>query len=1252
MINRQALLSDLQSLLKKLEADLLERSKSSDVPEVGKTLREEYARAKKAERTALNYETWRSDAITQTAAAWVLSCVFVRFLEDNALIDPPKIAGPGKRLQQARDEHILFFQDPERAKLTDREYLVAVFDQLADLPGTRDVFGQHNPLRQLPNWLGPDAAGELLKFFQKIDANSGELIHDFTDPDWNTRFLGDLYQDLSEAARKKYALLQTPDFVEEFILDRTLEPALDEFGLDAKPEGFKMIDPACGSGHFLLGAFKRILARWQKQEPGTKVRELVGRALLSVHGVDVNPFAIAIARFRLLLAAMQAEGIKRLGNSPGYEFRLAIGDSLFHGRAKQKTLGDWTDEAHYFATEDAAELRQILRSGTYHCVVANPPYITPKDRAAGQAYRQLYPETCHMQYSLAVPFMELLFRLASNEDPTSGYIGQITANSFMKREFGKKLIESFFPKIDLTHVIDTSGAFVPGHGTPTVILLGRNRIPKSTTIRTAMGIRGEPSTPDDPAKGMVWTAILKQLDQADTESDFISVRDSERELFHSHPWSIGGGGAAELRLRLEDSARSFLQKHVESIGRTASTQGDDIYVNPPNTMRRSMLSTNEHRRYVSGDEVRDWHTESGDHLVFPYKDDGKPISDSLAHLSLRFLWQSRTTLANTLMFGGKTKVQAGMKWFEYGQWLPHRFRTPLSITYGEVATHNHFVLDRGGKVFNRTAPVIKLPEGTTAEDHLTLLGLLNSSTACFWMKQVCHQKQMMGGDGIRIESKAKVPYAFNGTALGKMPIPSTWVDGELRKRVLHLSQRIDDLTQQFASFSPDEILSGVITDADSIRSRWKDATAKRRRIRSEQVFLQEQLDFATYRMFDLVDDSLVGTEVSFTLEEMTPGDRPFCMVVNNNEDGFAVPDSIPNAWSQAIQDLWSRRIEAIRNSKELRLIESSMYKRRWIGRQGLFNHQRSENELADACQMWLVNRLESYFDLDGRMNDEGKPTAKFDVELISIARLADAARHDSEFMEVGQVYRDDPAFDVQRLVVELVQGEQVPLLPVLRYKPAGLRKRAEWENTWQLQRLEDKLRAGEEVSLADYDLTDEQRQQIAKWQTETPQSARADDRNLDAILAIPVPPKYTSGDFLSSGGARYWALRGKLDVPKERWISFPHCDGPDGTLMLAWAGYNHLQQAQAISAYFVDVQERHGGRDDPRLVPLLASIVELLPWLKQWHHEVDETYGQRMDEVFEGFVAEEAKGLGMTVEEVRAWVPAKKAKRGTKKANS
>ena len=41
--------------------------------------------------------------------------------------------------------------------------------------------------------------------------------------------------------------------------------------------------------------------------------------------------------------------------------------------------------------------------------------------------------------------------------------------------------------------------------------------------------------------------------------------------------------------------------------------------------------------------------------------------------------------------------------------------------------------------------MIKLPETDTEEDHLQLLGLLNSSTACFWLKQVGHNKGGPGG---------------------------------------------------------------------------------------------------------------------------------------------------------------------------------------------------------------------------------------------------------------------------------------------------------------------------------------------------------------------------------------------------------------------------------------------------------------------------------------------------------------------------
>jgi hypothetical protein len=53
-----------------------------------------------------------------------------------------------------------------------------------------------------------------------------------------------------------------------------------------------------------------------------------------------------------------------------------------------------------------------------------------------------------------------------------GYVGDFNANSFMKREIGKRLIEEVLPRHRVTKVIDTSGAYFPGYGTPTVLFFG------------------------------------------------------------------------------------------------------------------------------------------------------------------------------------------------------------------------------------------------------------------------------------------------------------------------------------------------------------------------------------------------------------------------------------------------------------------------------------------------------------------------------------------------------------------------------------------------------------------------------------------------------------------------------------------------------------------------------------------------------------------------------------------------------------
>jgi type I restriction-modification system DNA methylase subunit len=1220
MINRQALLADLQKFLQRIEADLLERSESTEVPEVPAALHAEYENAAKAERTAQNYEDWRTDTITQAAAAWVLSCVFVRFLEDNSLIDPPKIAGPGERLARARDEHELYFRS--HPQHTDREYLLSIFAELAKLPGTKGIFGEHNAINDLPNWLSGDAAGELLNFFQKIDANTGDLVHDFTDTNWDTRFLGDLYQDLSEAARKKFALLQTPDFVEEFILDRTLDPAIEEFGLVPQPPGneetsatrFKMIDPACGSGHFLLGSFPRLLDRWQRKEPGTNIRELTQRALDSIHGVDINPFAVAIAKIRLLLIAMKACNIQRLAEAPGFRIHVACGDSLLHGENRTSSgqrLWDYaegaTDEelySHAYPGEDLQTVRALLKPGTYHCVVANPPYIVPKDRKLNDWYRKRF-SACHMKYSLAVPFLQQIYQLAVR----GGFTGQITANSFMKREFGSKLIESFLPTVDMTHVIDTSGAYIPGHGTPTTILFGRNRKSVGNTLRTVLGIRGEPSTPEEPARGLVWSSIVRLVDQAGGQNEFLSSGDSDRTLFQKHPWSIGGGGASELKELLDDTATSCLSEIASVVGILGMTNADDVMLAPCSAFQRKRVETRTHRRLTMGDEIRDWVISEGEHSLFPYEC-GKLLNIKEFDNFHKWLWPTRTVLGSRATFARLTYFEEGRPWWEWHQVSLDRLNSPQSIVFGEVATHNHFAFDRGGKVFNRTAPIIKLPSDATEDDHLALLGLLNSSTACFWMKQISNCKGLGGqGGGIKPEDWHRA-YAFNGTKLNSFPIPDRW------RECLKLARECESVSQRIAAQSPFHQLKEGVAELGSRMKRGKLETLDAYR---RLVALQEDLDWLCYDLFDIASCK-PATQIALE-NGIHPQDRPVEIALRKSiADGtksiFYDVHRHRGADRQGhfhseMEKVIRTRSELIETNPNIKLLETPNYKRRW-------QIEPWESQLERALRQWLLLRLETYFDLDGRMADKDDENSTLagivvplsEIAMYSVAQLGDAARRDPQFMEVGELYRDDPAFDVQALVEELVLAESVPHLPILCYKDSGLRKRAEWEKTWDLQRRED---AGESVGV------------------------------------IPVPPKYISADFISTGGARYWSLRGKLDVPKERWISFPHCEGPDGTLVICWAGYDHLQQAQAISAYYVRVQTEFGGSDDPRLIPLLASLIELLPWLKQWHNEPNANFdGLRMGDYFEGFVNEEARNLGKTPAEIKAWVPPKKVAKAPK----
>jgi hypothetical protein len=1154
-----ALTTDLQDQVRRLEKDLLARI--GENTELREEWQRTHRRAVEKERTAWSWVEWRDDRINQAAVAWVLTSVFIRFCEDNALVKPVWITGPGRR-QEALDAQMAFFREPGHDKWTDREWLTDAIDYLGRLPATRALVDSHSALR----YASPSgkAIEELLKFWRDR-SDDGDLVHDLRDESLSTRFLGDLYQDLSAYAKDTYALLQTPVFVEEHILDRTLEPALKERPL----EGFRMIDPTCGSGHFLLGAFNRLLDRWHRRAPGLEVQARVQSALDAIHGVDLNPFAVAIARFRLTVAALNACGLRLLEDAPAFNYHLAVGDSLIHGPDSDVLPGMEERGAYmrfHYATEDAQLLLELLEEGRYDAVVGNPPYIQARDKALNKIYRSKFTDVCKGKYALTVPFMVQFFALAKRGED-AGWVGQITSNSFMKREFGAPLIEDFLTYRDLRLIEDTSGAYIPGHGTPTVIIIGRNQPRVSDSVRTVLGAYGEPGTPENPAKGYVWTSIVNHVDDVGWDDKWVTVADLDRKILATHPWSLKGGGAIELTAALNAASPRRLDSATSEIGIVAVIGEDDAFELRP-------ASTEPSIPVVIGENVRDY-ILAGTPRFWPYDAEYR-ITDSARHS--KWMWPYRRLVSGYLMFG-KTRAERGMEWLEYGMLAKSKLRTQLSIAFAFVATHNHFALDRGGQVFNRSAPVIKLPAKASEDDHLSLLGILNSSTACFWLKQNSQAKtgaDNNSGGGNRWSPEPWFSfYEFTGTTMQDYPLPNSFP--------LERARTLDLLARQLAAREPSAVCAEAVPTREGLARARKDISD----IRARMIAVQEELDWEVYQLYGLINEDL--TYGGDDLPGLVLGERAFEIALARSDEetawferhGSEPITEIPGHWSAAYQDVVQRRLEFIAEHPYVRLLEKPEYKRRW-------SQEPWGNQLERALRGWLLDRLEDrrfWFDSAGG------------AEPKSVGQLADEVTRDADMASVLALWEGRPDVPVTDSLVRLLEDEAVPFLAVYRYKDSGLRKREAWEETWDLQRREDR---GEQ------------------------------------FRAIPVPPKYTSADFRKPS---YWRARGKLDVPKERFILYPDAGREgDSTPLLGWAGWNHAQQSLVLSRIIGEREQ--GGWDDDRLVPLVAGLAELQPWVAQWHSEVDPVYGVSLAAFCQEQLDQRAAQVGKTLAELAAWRPA------------
>ena len=1078
------------------------------------------------EKVAEDFDVWTDLLSRRAAVLWVLKSVYVRVLEDRGLLTP------GRLLDQEAQQ--LF--ERLAPHLGETAFLRWVYRDLASSHGgLPELFSPQPAEVALPS---DELSRALIAFWRHRDADTG-ATWSFAEERFEGELMGDLYQELDPVVKDRFALCQTPDFVRAFILDRTLTPAIETFGADE----VRLLDPACGSGHFLIDGLKRLVAATAAKHPDWERAKVVAHALDRVVGVDLNDYACALARARLIMTASELAGVTKLADAARFHPHVYWADGLEQVErdevkpSVQFSLFEKVEEKPR-ATLTRSDVRAALRkvfATKFHAVVANPPYIQESDDVRKAYHREKVGRlpryvSAYQQYHLSSPFTERCFQLAV----PSGFVGVIIDNQFMKRDFGVPFIEKVLKSLDLSLIVDSSQAFIPHHGTATAILLGANRRPSAPIVPVVRSKRREPGTPDVPHEGKVWTGILEAAGAAAGatafENEYVALAHMERKKLDKHPWVLGGGGAAELAALLESSAATTLGAQFPTSGRVAHTGADGAYAVDGAVLRRAGVPDQYIADFVEGDRVRDWALTTPSQIVFPYEEDLSQVPEQPNHPAIRWLWPFRAMLWERREPQG-THREIGFSWHQYSRFHPERYHGRC-LSFAYTSTHNHFVFDRGSRVFKLHAPIMRMAAGATDDDYFALLAPLNSAVSCFWMKQVFFPKSHATQRHHPDPTRAVYEFALKG--MQRLPLPEL---GALRSRFITAARLVHSaMTERQRLLGADALEEAieVTPHAEALRvavsARWTRGDA----LRERAVALQEEIDWLTYAAFGLADESCLLPVDLYSEATCPRGGRPFERILGRSSTvrarGTAV--ALESAECPSVselptwaEDVWAKRVAAIGQSEQLQMLETPLFKRAWRDTEQnvpepRFRAARDESHLS----AWLSDRIEEW--------------AKLRATVFAVPQLVAAIQDDRRVLRVAEVLAGRPDFSLDALVAGLVRGDAVPMHPLHTYTQEGLAVRESWLKVWELQRRED---AGEHVG------------------------------------RIPLPSRYSQGSrgkpthFLKSD---YWRLRGDLDLPQERFIAFTEVPGRSGVeTLFGWAGWTAQQRVKAILAIDEELED-------------------------------------------------------------------------------
>ncbi|MEW5781973.1 MAG: Eco57I restriction-modification methylase domain-containing protein [Pseudomonadota bacterium] len=285
--------------------------------------------------------------------------------------------------------------------------------------------------------------------------------------------------------KKAGGVYYTPTYIVDYIVKQTVG-RLCEGKTPREVAKLRILDPACGSGSFLIGAYQYLLdwhlawyvanepekhargkdARLYRAREGWRLTAAERKRILTnnIYGVDIDAQAVEVSKLSLLLKVLEGETDESLDAQmklfheralPDLDGNIKCGNSLFSPDffANRLDLDD-EERRRINAFDWQAEFPHVFQAGGFDAVIGNPPYIriqTMKEWAPLEVehYKDRYVSAGKGNYDIYVVFVERGLQLLN----AKGRLGFILPHKFFNAQYGEPLRGLIAAGRHLNHIV-------------------------------------------------------------------------------------------------------------------------------------------------------------------------------------------------------------------------------------------------------------------------------------------------------------------------------------------------------------------------------------------------------------------------------------------------------------------------------------------------------------------------------------------------------------------------------------------------------------------------------------------------------------------------------------------------------------------------------------------------------------------------------------------------------------------------------